>query len=92
MRGAVAEVTDSVSFVSGSKRTYAYQLPDGNYIKAADCELLEEGTEQAAFTGLSASEENGIEYLTFTAAARPITPYLGRQRVYAAFLFRHLLR
>ena len=50
--GAVAEVTDSVSFVSGSKRTYAYQLPDGNYIKAADCELLEEGTAQAASPAL----------------------------------------
>ncbi len=69
--GAVAEVTDSVSFVSGSKRTYAYQLPDGNYIKAADCELLEEGTAQAAFTGLTASEENGIEYLTFTGSGTP---------------------
>lgn len=69
--GAVAQVVDSVSFVNGSKRTYAYQLPDGNYIKASDCELLEEGTAQAAFTGLSASEENGIEYLTFAGSGTP---------------------
>lgn len=69
--GAVAQVMDSVSFVSGSKSTYAYQLPDGNYIKAADCELLEPGIAQAAFTGLSASEENGIEYLTFEGSGTP---------------------
>lgn len=69
--GAVAQVMDSVSFVNGTKRTYAYQLPDGNYIKAADCELLDSGTAQAAFTGLSASEENGIEYLTFAGSGTP---------------------
>ena len=69
--GAVAEVVDSVSFVSGTKRTYAYQLPDGNYIKASDCELLGEGTAQAAFTGLSAGEENGIESLTFAGSGTP---------------------
>ena len=69
--GAVAQVMDSVSFVNGTTRTYAYQLPDGNYIKASDCELLEEGTAQAAFTGLSASEENGSEYLTFAGNGTP---------------------
>ena len=69
--GAVVEVMDSVSFVNGSKRTYAYQLPDGNYIKAADCELLAQGTAQASFTGLSPSEENGIEYLTFAGSGTP---------------------
>lgn len=69
--GAVAEVVDSVSFVSGTTRTYAYQLPDGNYIKASDCELLEAETAPAAFTGLSAGEENGIEYLTFAGSGTP---------------------
>lgn len=70
--GAVGEVVDSVSFVSGRKRTFAYQLANGSYLLAKNCELLDPSTPDAAFTQLNHTEENGVELLTFSGSGTPI--------------------
>lgn len=70
-QGAVAEVANSVSFVSGNKITYAYQLHNGSYLLAKDCELLDPGTPDAAFTGISTSTEGNTEYLAFVGSGTP---------------------
>lgn len=70
-KGAVAEVANSVSFVSGKKITYAYQLHNGSYLLAKDCELLDPSTPDAAFTGITTSSEGNVEYLSFTGSGTP---------------------
>ena len=59
-KGAVAEVANSVAFTRSNKNTYAYQLQNGSYILAKDCELLPPGTPDAAFTGASHSAEGNV--------------------------------
>lgn len=71
-KGAVAEVANSVAFTRSNKNTYAYQLQNGSYILAKDCELLSPGTPDAAFTGASHSAEGNVEYLTFTGSGTPL--------------------
>lgn len=70
-QGAVAEVADSVSFVSGGKRTYAYQLHNGSFLLAKDCELLEPGTPDAAFSAMAHSTDSNIEYLNLAGSGTP---------------------
>lgn len=70
--GAVATVKKSVSFVRSNRRTYAYQLENGGYILAKDCELLDVSTPGAAFTGAERSTEGNMEVLTFTGAGTPL--------------------
>lgn len=71
-KGAVAQVVDSVSFVSGNKTTYAYQLANGFYLLAKDCTLLDTDSPDASFTGVTASSEGNLEYLTFTGSGTPL--------------------
>lgn len=71
-KGAVAEVANSVAFTRSGKNTYAYQLQNGAYILAKDCELLAPGTPDAAFTGAAHSAEGGVEYITFAGSGTPL--------------------
>lgn len=70
--GAVATVEKSVSFVRSGRRTYAYQLENGGYILAKDCELLDSSTPDAAFTGAGRSTEGNMEVFTFTGSGTPL--------------------
>ena len=70
--GAVATVKKSVSFVRSNRRTYAYQLENGGYILAKDCELLDASTPDAAFTGVERTTEGNMEVFTFTGAGTPL--------------------
>lgn len=70
--GAVATVNKSVSFVRSNRRTYAYQLENGGYILAKDCELLDASTPDAAFTGAERTTEGNMEVLTLTGSGTPL--------------------
>ena len=70
--GAVATVKKSVSFVRSNRRTYAYQLENGGYILAKDCELLDPSTPGAAFTGAGRSTEGNMEVFTFGGSGTPL--------------------
>ena len=70
--GAVATVKKSVSFVRSGRRTYAYQLENGGYILAKDCELLDASTPDAAFTGAERTTEGNMEVLTLTGSGTPL--------------------
>lgn len=70
--GAVATVKKSVSFVRSNRRTYAYQLENGGYILAKDCELLDSSTPDAAFTGAERSTEGNMEVFTFGGSGTPL--------------------
>lgn len=70
--GAVATVKKSVSFVRSGRRTYAYQLENGGYILAKDCELLDSSTPDAAFTGAERSTEGNMEVFTFGCSGTPL--------------------
>lgn len=70
--GAVATVEKSVSFVRSNRRTYAYQLENGGYILAKDCELLDSSTPDAAFTGAGRTTEGNMEVFTLTGSGTPL--------------------
>ena len=70
--GAVATVKKSVSFVRSGRRTYAYQLENGGYILAKDCELLDSSTPDAAFTGAGRTTEGNMEVFTLTGSGTPL--------------------
>ena len=70
--GAVAAVEKSVSFVRSGRRTYAYQLENGGYILAKDCELLDSSTPDAAFTGAGRTTEGNMEVFTLTGSGTPL--------------------
>lgn len=70
--GAVATVRGSVSFVRSGQRTYAYLLENGAYILAKDCELLDPGTADAAFTGAGHSTQGSTELLDLTGTGTPM--------------------
>lgn len=70
--GAVATVKKSVSFVRSNRRTYAYQLENGGYILAKDCELLDSSTPDAAFTGAERTTEGNMEVFTFGGSGTPL--------------------
>lgn len=70
--GAVAAVEKSVPFVRSGRRTYAYQLENGGYILAKDCELLPSSTPDAAFTGAGRTTEGSMEVLTLTGSGTPL--------------------
>lgn len=70
--GAVATVEKSVSFVRSGRRTYAYQLENGGYILAKDCELLDSSTPDAAFTGAGRTTEGNMEVFTLTGSGTPL--------------------
>lgn len=70
--GGMARVADSVRFVRSNKYTYAYQLDTGDYVLAKDCELVEDA-DAAAFTGLTAAQEDGGDVvLTLPGSGSPI--------------------
>lgn len=54
-RGAVAEVMASYQYSSGSSLTYAYRLATGDWVRAANCELLH--ASNAAFTAPEVLED-----------------------------------
>ncbi|WP_417026525.1 N-acetylmuramoyl-L-alanine amidase family protein [Candidatus Allofournierella excrementavium] len=62
----------SVSFVRSNRRTYAYQLENGGYILAKDCELLDSSTPDAAFTGAERTTEGNMEVFTLTGSGTPL--------------------
>ncbi len=70
--GAVAAVEKSVPFVRSNRRTYAYQLENGGYILAKDCELLDSSTPDAAFTGAGRTTEGNMEVFTLTGSGTPL--------------------
>ena len=70
--GAVAAVEKSVPFVRSNRRTYAYQLENGGYILAKDCELLDSSTPDAAFTGAERTTEGNMEVFTLTGSGTPL--------------------
>ncbi|MGD9559888.1 MAG: N-acetylmuramoyl-L-alanine amidase [Oscillospiraceae bacterium] len=70
--GAVALVEDSVQTWRDGKRTWAYLLKSGDYLLARNCEWLPEGEDgTAAFTGITATEAPGGEWLSFEGAGAP---------------------
>ena len=70
--GAVAEVAHSFRVTKGNKITHVYQLQNGGFIRAQDCELLPPGTSNAAFSGLEHETQGKDEVLTFRGIGTPL--------------------
>lgn len=70
--GAVAEVAHSFKVTKGNKITHVYQLQNGGFIRAQDCELLPPGTSNAAFSGLEHETVGKDEVLTFRGVGTPL--------------------
>lgn len=75
-KGAVFVVQKSVQIVKydasygRNVKTWAYQMPSGDYILAKNCTWVE-GNGQASFEGIATQSEAGGEYLNFTGSGTP---------------------
>lgn len=70
--GAVAEVANSYPVTRGNKKSHVYQLQNGGFIRAQDCELLAPGTPNASFTGAVHETVGRDEVITFQGTGTPL--------------------
>lgn len=69
-QGATFIVEESVETRYGNNTSWAYKLKSGDYVMGYNCQWKSTGG-QAAFTSLSAQEENGNEWITFEGEGTP---------------------